>query len=337
MPPKLTVGSCFSGIGGLELGLEWTGGFETRWQIEIDPYASAVLKKHWPDVQRYSDITTVSNPPRVDVICGGFPCQDVSLAGARAGLEGKRSTLWSELFRLVCEVRPRWLVAENVPGLLSSDGGRFMGNILRDLASIGFDAEWGVLSAAGVGAPHLRRRLFLLAHPMLTEQRGIERKGEAEKNALENTIRDGRGEVRPRESATSSEVENAGREHGEPRTEVSGGLRNGQANRESYNNAQRPNPFLPDTSSVRQPRSRLSDDTSDPAQNGEGQTSDALDVRLGGQWSVEPNVGRVAHGVPSRVDRLRCLGNAVVPQVAQRVGEMILDYEKSLLPLMRAS
>src|SRR5690606_33792263 len=129
---KLTVGSCFSGIGGLELGLEWTGGFETKWQIEIDPYASAVLQKHWPNVQRFSDITTVSNPPRVDVICGGFPCQDVSLVGARAGLEGKRSTLWSELFRLVREVRPRWLVAENVPGLLSSDGGRFMGNILRD-------------------------------------------------------------------------------------------------------------------------------------------------------------------------------------------------------------
>ena len=147
------------------MGLERTGFFETRWQIEIDPYASAVLAKHWPNVQRFSDITTVSNPPTVDVICGGFPCQDVSVAGARAGLEGKRSTLWSELFRLVCEVRPRWLVAENVPGLLANDDGRFMGAILRDLASIGFDAEWGVLSAGAMGAAHLRRRVFILAYP----------------------------------------------------------------------------------------------------------------------------------------------------------------------------
>jgi DNA (cytosine-5)-methyltransferase 1 len=95
---KLSVGSCFSGIGGLELGLERTGGFETRWQIEIDPYASAVLAKHWPSVKRYSDITAVDGGilEPVDLICGGFPCQDVSVAGKRSGLEGKRTTLWSE-------------------------------------------------------------------------------------------------------------------------------------------------------------------------------------------------------------------------------------------------
>jgi DNA (cytosine-5)-methyltransferase 1 len=104
---KLTVGSCFSGIGGLELGLEWTGGFETKWQIENDEYASRVLAKHWPGVKRYGDILGVSFPDRVDLICGGFPCQDVSLAGARSGLKGKRSTLWGEMFRLVCEVKPR--------------------------------------------------------------------------------------------------------------------------------------------------------------------------------------------------------------------------------------
>lgn len=161
----ISVGSCFSGVGGLELGLEMTGHFQTKWQIEVDPYATKILEKHWPDAQRHSDITTVD--PRilapVDLIAGGFPCQDVSCAGKRAGLEGKRTTLWSELYRLVCGVGPRWVVAENVPGLLSSDHGRFFGNILRDLAAAGYDAEWGVLSAAGVGAPHLRKRVFIIA------------------------------------------------------------------------------------------------------------------------------------------------------------------------------
>jgi DNA-cytosine methyltransferase len=102
--------------------------------------------------------------PYVDLICGGFPCQDVSLAGARAGLDGKRSTLWSEFARLIREIRPRWILAENVGGLLSSDDGRFFGNILRDLAGAGYDAEWGVLSAADMGAPHLRKRVFIVAH-----------------------------------------------------------------------------------------------------------------------------------------------------------------------------
>ena len=267
---KLTVGSCFSGIGGLELGLEWTGDFETRWQIEIDPYASAVLRKHWPNVQRFSDITTVSNPPRVDVICGGFPCQDVSLAGARLGLEGKRSTLWSELFRLVCEVKPRWLVAENVPGLLSSDGGRFMGNILRDLAGIGFDAEWGVLSAADVGARHIRRRIFLLANPRSTREGG-----EAESRVTPHAIKSCLRLSQERDALANA---------------------NG-ARLERYGNGT------------------------------VGGAATHSESRISSGWETEPNVGRVAHGIPSRVDRLRCLGNAVVPQVAQRIGEMILNYE----------
>lgn len=204
---KLTVGSCFSGIGGLELGLEWTGGFETRWQIENDPYASAVLAKHWPHVARHGDIRNVGRSclEPVDVICGGFPCQDVSLAGARAGLEGQRSTLWGEMFRLVCEVKPRWVVAENVPGLLSSDDGRFFGNILRDLAGAGYDAEWGVLSAAGVGAPHLRRRIFILAHANRVGRRE-ERARESLVASQSNTADAQRHELRikPRRSGGTS-------------------------------------------------------------------------------------------------------------------------------------
>lgn len=244
---KLTVGSCFSGIGGLELGLEWTGGFETKWQIENDGYASRVLAKHWPHVKRYSDIRDVIRPERVDLICGGFPCQDVSLAGSRKGLEGKKSTLWWQMYRLVCEVKPLWLVAENVPGLLSSDDGRFFGKILRDLAAAGYDAEWGVLSAAGVGAPHLRRRVFILAH----------------------------------------------------------------SNREGFI-------YRPDNNGTKQKKTRR-DITCE--------CGETFQYDIKERWRIEPAVCRMAYGVSNRSHRLRCLGNAVVPQVAQKIGEMILKGE----------
>lgn len=241
---KLTVGSCFSGIGGLELGLEWTGGFETRWQIENDPYASAVLAKHWPHVARHGDIRNVGRSclEPVDVICGGFPCQDVSLAGARAGLEGQRSTLWGEMFRLVCEVKPRWVVAENVPGLLSSDGGRFFGNILRDLAKAGYDAEWGMLSACAFGFPHTRERVFIMAYT-----------GSA------------RGKRWGKSTGKERETEVGESDSGAVTRSIQASLRSAA-----------PDPFC-----------------------------------------------RVAYGISKKV-AFSMLGNAVVPQVAQKVGEMIL-------------
>lgn len=105
------------------------------------------------------------NLPAVDLIAGGFPCQDVSLAGERKGLKGERSTLWTEFARIIGEIKPRWVLVENVPGLLSSDSGRFLGNILRDLASFSYDAEWDCIPAAAVGAPHIRERIFLVAYP----------------------------------------------------------------------------------------------------------------------------------------------------------------------------
>ena len=328
--PKLTVGSCFSGIGGLELGLEWTGGFETRWQIENDEYASRVLAKHWPNVRRYTDIRDVSFPERVDVICGGFPCQDVSFAGKRAGLEGKRSTLWSELFRLVCEVKPRWLLAENVPGLLSSDAGRFFGNILRDLASIGFDVEWGVLSAAGVGAPHLRRRVFILAHPMRSggsPESWIEQGERAEvvDSGGEGKLADAQGvgcEWRKHEEGGSGATQREGmaiKRSGEMANPESKGCLLGRIGvGEEKTHAE----SIEGSSLQNTQCDGLEEPRFFPISGGEADTTPNSSW-----WSTEPNVGRVAHGVPSRVDRLRCLGNAVVPQVAQKIGEMILKAQ----------
>ena len=123
---KLTIGSLFSGIGGLELGLEMTGGFETRWQCEIDPFCREVLAKHWPGVKRYGDIREVNwaDVEPVDLICGGFPCQDVSYAGNRKGIEdGTRSGLWSYFAAAIHAIRPRFAIIENVPGLLTVGGG----------------------------------------------------------------------------------------------------------------------------------------------------------------------------------------------------------------------
>jgi site-specific DNA-cytosine methylase len=158
----------FSGIGGFSLGCEATKGFETIAFCEIDPFCRKVLAKHWPDVPIFEDIKQLDRQKldslgKIDVICGGFPCQPVSCAGKRKGDKDER-WLWPEFYRIVCEVRPKWVLVENVPGLLSADSGRLFAGILRDLASSGYDAEWNIVSAASVGAPHLRRRVFIVAH-----------------------------------------------------------------------------------------------------------------------------------------------------------------------------
>jgi len=235
----LNVLSLFAGIGGLELGLE-RAGMTTVGQVEINPFCQQVLAQHWPGVPRHDDVRTAvqwwqSEPrPAVDVVCGGFPCQDISNAGGRAGITGARSGLWREMAETVCAVRPSFVLVENVAVLAS----RGLDVVLGDLAQLGFDAEWGVVSACSVGAPHMRKRLFILAHPP-----------------------------------------GFGRE---------------------WRWGDRPNP-------------------QDVEPQGRG-------PEHGGPWSVEPRPVGVAYGVPSRVDRLHALGNAVVPQVAELIGRQLMQH-----------
>ena len=168
----ITFGSLFAGIGGFDLGLE-RAGMVCKWQVEIDDYANRVLEKHWPSVERYRDIRTFPEKCQspwlggswrdkyaVDVICGGFPCQDISYAGRGAGLDGERSGLFFEAIRVVRELQPRAVVLENVAALLT----RGLDRVLGTLAEIGYDAEWHCIPAAAVGAPHIRDRVFVFAY-----------------------------------------------------------------------------------------------------------------------------------------------------------------------------
>ena len=183
----MKIGSLFAGYGGLEMGLQSVLGGHVAWHSEIDPAASRVLARHWPGVPNLGDITTIdwARVPRVDILTGGFPCQDVSTAGRQAGLRpGTRSGLWSHFAYAIDQLRPALVVAENVRGLLSAgahsdvepcpwcvgDGEgepalRALGAVLGDLAELGYDAAWHGLRAADVGAPHGRFRVFVVAWP----------------------------------------------------------------------------------------------------------------------------------------------------------------------------
>lgn len=173
---KLKVLDLFAGIGGFSLGLERTGGFETVMVCEIEKARHPVLKKHFPKAIIHEDVKTLNHKTisangiqRIDVITGGFPCQDISVAGKRAGInEGTRSGLWSECLRLTSELRPKYAIFENVANLLSGPSeqrGGWFSRILCDLASIGYNAEWENIPAAAMGAPHLRQRVWITAYP----------------------------------------------------------------------------------------------------------------------------------------------------------------------------
>ncbi len=279
----LTVGSLFSGIGGIELGLERTGGFKTVWQVEIDSYAQKVLAKHWPDVTRYGDIREVGihNLAPVELMCGGFPCQDISNAGKRAGIEGSRSGLWSEFYRLICELRPQYVLVENVAALL----GRGIDTVLGNLSASGYDAEWQVLSASAFGAPHIRARVFIVAYSSSSQCDGRFSKQESKRHAI--PLLTGTNGDREQMAYASSE-----------------GLQRSRQERE-----------LSSSSPI------------SPAIFKRGSSSR---IERSSWWTTESSIRRVAHGIPSRVDRIKGLGNAVVPQIAQFLGECILEHRQRI-------
>jgi site-specific DNA-cytosine methylase len=163
--PNPTVGSLFAGIGGFDLGLE-RAGFDVLWSSDIEPTGNKVRRRHWPGVKQYGDITKIdpSELAPVDLICGGFPCQDLSVAGARKGLAGERSGLFFEATRLVGALKPRWVLIENVPGLFSSANGRDFETVIRTLEDLGYGVAWRVLDSQHFGVPQRRRRVFVVGY-----------------------------------------------------------------------------------------------------------------------------------------------------------------------------
>lgn len=301
MSQPLTIGSLFSGIGGLELGLEWAGVGHTVWQVEQDEYCRAVLAKHWPHATRYEDVRNVgrSNLEPVDVICGGFPCQDISLAGKGAGLAGERSGLWFEYARIVRELRPRYVVVENVAALL----GRGMGVVLGCLAELGYDAEWSRIAAADVGAPHGRERIFIVAH--------AQRERPATRTPRDRGTAKGHGVPhRERECASGA----GGRAFFEPRTGGAAAAHRGGAGGTGLVAGANPCATRPRWLRGPEDLQCIIDAPFEP----------------GDRWP-QPLVRRVDDGLSARVDRLRALGNAVVPQVAEVVGRVILALEAERL------
>jgi DNA (cytosine-5)-methyltransferase 1 len=322
----LTVGSLFAGIGGFDLGLE-RAGMRTVWFCEQDPYCQRVLARHWPGVPIHDDVRALvadtgrervergrahrdmagapraregegserqrlrdaagdsgearSLPvpvPYVDVLAGGFPCQDLSYAGKGAGIDGARSGLWGEYARLIGELRPRYVIVENVAALLA----RGMGRVLGDLAALGYDAEWDCIPASAVGAPHRRDRLWLVAYPARDLPAGT--------------------------AATRAERQRAGKSG-----ESGGAWR------------------CADASAYAERAGLARWERGAPAGTRSADRTERRGELASNHWAVEPDVGRVAHGIPARVDRLRALGNALVPQIAEWLGRRIVAYEEGRL------
>jgi DNA (cytosine-5)-methyltransferase 1 len=260
-----TVIDLFSGIGGFTLGMEWAGGWRTVQFVEREPFCQAVLRKHWPAVPIHDDITTFDGF-RADAVVGGFPCQDISLAGKGAGLAGGRSGLWWEMHRVIAQARPRWCIIENVPALRS----RGLDTVLRSLDSIGFDAEWHCLPAAAIGARHRRDRVWIVAYAKSSRWAGG-------------------GGLRGVQAGEESDAASS-------REAVSHAIRHGLERRiEAW-----------------------------AAAGAAGRSGNAGGP---GWWAIEPDVGRVADGVPARTHRLRALGNAIVPQIAQIITETLNDVD----------
>jgi len=270
----IKIGSLFSGIGGFELGLERAiPGAETIWQVEQNAFCQKVLSKHWPKAKIYNDVKniTADKVEAVDILCGGFPCQDISLAGKGEGLHGKKSGLWWEMLRIISELRPRIVILENVAAILFRGGSKVIGS----LTEIGYCTEWTVISARDQGAPHLRRRWFAVAY---TNNR-----------------------------STSAEI---------------------QARRPEYNVCDIRNGCNVTDSSMQRrkkytERKRAMEKTGKfERRSGKNKRSHVTNYWKGG--STESPLCRVDDGIPNRLDRLRSLGNAIVPQCSEWVGHQIV-------------
>ena len=334
----MTHGSLFSGIGGIDLGFEMAG-IETAWTCDVDDWCNKLLKERFPNAKNFKNIYDVNKntAARVDIISGGFPCQDVSQAGKGEGLDGKRSGLWFEMFRIIGELRPKWVLIENVANLLNNGGIR----VLQDLAEIGYDAEWQVISARDVGARHLRKRLWIIAYSREVSDahrnqhygRAIGKSGKKSVGWLPTKKKTQTSHDLWSKTARCSNVS------GKRKTELSYSVRNGCHNA---------------TSSIEEGDDRLgkeetiSGNGSDKSFGNVSRTNGRRNQRQSSKedriakfkiktfegLKNEPRLDRVAYGLSQKVDkyndRVKGLGNAVVPQIPYLIGRRILKLNNLL-------
>jgi len=364
--------SLFAGIGGIDLGLE-RAGMTCVGQVEWESFPQAVLQKHWPDVPKIEDVRDFAGHEfgEFDLLAGGYPCQPFSVAGSRKGKDDIRH-LWPEVHRIIRNVRPRVVLLENVTGHLSLG----FSDVLGDLASCGYDAEWDCIPAAAVGAPHRRDRVFIVATKRTESMADTYDSGRVYRQTSKHAT-EAREHAQREFSASSTNVAYAHSQRRDFRRanaickylpnrdgndslaerewheQQSGVASNGSPRRtkEDVANArceycvpgdtaelaaETPvRPHSPIQSEPSSSRCRTKEDVADTDGAGFKKQHAATVTNRPGhsarsvnsfrrEWPAEPNVGRVAHGVPNRVDRLKGLGNAVVPQVAEYIGRRIL-------------
>jgi|TARA_Y100000034_G_scaffold84768_1_gene101677 DNA (cytosine-5)-methyltransferase 1 len=314
----LKVLDLFSGIGGFSLGLEQTGHFKTVAFCEIDKYCRQILEKHWKKVKIYNDVKEITkerlqadgiDPPAV--ITGGFPCQPFSVAGNQKGTSDNRY-LWPDMFRIIQEFTPVWIIAENVKGITNIQDGMVFETVCTDLEGEGYEVRAFNIPAAGVGAPHRRERIWIVANSRRTirgkqssrNQESIE-PGTSEKTEWSaNSDSVARSSKRKKIMANTESISSDGRGREQHQGKRSGqGEIGGASGDDAHANSKRLERFRTEHE-LREGKE-------------EEQTSG------NSWWLVEPNMGRVAHGVSGRVHRLKGLGNSIVPQIAEEIGKAI--------------
>ena len=299
---KLTTIDLFSGIGGFALGLDATGYFETTQFVEMDKYCQKILTKNFKGVPIHEDVKTY-RPKTADVVVGGFPCQGFSVAGKRKGTSDDRY-LWPEMLRVIREAKPRWVIGENVRGIINIEDGMVFKQVHSDLEAEGFQTKCFVLPAASVNAPHQRYRTFFIGQSMENSRRSLQSGGLKQG---ENADEDGQGDAH--------------------QFKRSGGTReNAMAN--SNNGHIRQEEEVRTRGNTSKPSSEDVSDTNEQMLEGQWQEpfrsqEEITDISDSGWWELEPDVGRVAHGISNRAHRLRSLGNAVVPQIIYQLGKAI--------------
>jgi len=308
----------FSGIGGFSLGLERTGGFRTIGFCETDAYCTKVLQKNFPGIPIHGDIRKLKGTDfgAVDIITGGYPCQPFSVAGRQKGVEDPRH-LWPEYFRIIKESRPAWVIGENVSGHLKLG----LDSVLKDLESEGYSARTFSISASSIGANHQRERIWIIAH---SDKHGShsEKTHEAKQG--------GNGKENGLSFRNDNDVAYTLKGHVQAGRERQREIRQGHQEEGFSGDAACGSEDMADTERIGQQGQGKPVRSSDTKKNQNGKTSWTYDGSQGseGWWDIEPDVGRVAHGVPSRVDRLKSLGNSLIPHIPYYIGQSIIaTYE----------